>query len=509
MITTILCRLDNYPGFLGSFDQGATWWKSEPIPGVDEIVGYAWIYGEYHVCAAKMVDGTYSIWQTYNHGYSWREQLNTAERIYCVIRPDYGAGLAATSGGWWRSANSGTDWSKVSTQAPGCHTAKELTRDRLVAVDGTYVWYSDDSGVTWSKSKKHGTSTDATAITLYPSVAGTYNDVFVGCTSTNIGGTGTDRLIYSENGGATFREWVAYWGGNNGWSTRESGRNLRADVVTDIELVATSSGLPTFVIQVLMPSGIFRHYRSVRTIGAYNKLDTSPKFDARATPGRSLDAAETNTPGTDQISRLAMFSGSDGSEPLIKMSVDGGATWSDVKPADATVYLLPDGSGTTDNPFTDDYYVTYSWQHGICHNGWKIVSDHYEKYQSYDMDFQVSPWLVQTATYEAGAYAEGTDTATYKAAPHRIEATGTEDYDADSIIAADHTSTYGADAIAEARRIAVYRMNRHLSGGSAATYQMGALVYSTDFPQINMPQAYRLHFPWIAESGYPYDSREA
>lgn len=516
MITTLLSRIENYNGFLGTFDQGATWWRSEPIAGAAEILSFAWIYGEYHVCAVRKTNGTYSIFQSYNHGYSWREQLNTVEKIYLVYQPDYGVAIAATDSGWWKSENSGTDWSKISAQAPGCHTVEQLTNNRLVALDGTYVYYSDDCAATWTKSKKKGTSTDLIAKTLYPTVAGTYNDVFLGCTSSNAGGTGTDVLLYSDDGGASFQVWRNEYGYADGWTGRETGRNLNNDVITDIELAyttvdGTSEYIPWFLIQVLMPSGYCRHWLAEREVwSSYHKLACTIKFDSYATPGKSLETSQILETGTADIERIAFFSGmSSSGEPLIKVSDDGGHTWTDINPADTVVYSDPEGTGTSPNPFQDDVYTTASWFHSICHNGFNVIETRREQCQSYDMDFRILPWRSETETYQGSAYVEGTDTATYKAAPHRIEAVGTKDYDADSIIAVDHTSTYDADAIAEARRIAVYRMNRHLEGGSDTTYQMGALVYSSNFPQINMPQAYRLEFPWIAESGYPYDSREA
>lgn len=516
MITSMLSRIENYPGFMGSFDDGETWWKSEPIPNLDTILSVAWIYGEYHVCSAKMIDGSYSIWQSNDHGYTWREQVNTSERIFEVIQPDYGVALAATSGGWWRSENSGTDWSKISVQAPGCHTVKELTKNILVALDGTYVWRSANGGTTWAKAVKNGTSTPVTAKTLYPSVDGTYNDVFIGCTSTNLGSSGSNRLIYSDDGGVSFLLWedVNTSDGTDGWRDRADYRS--ADVITDIELVRISAVSATpgcqpiwFIFQVLMPNGYLRHYR-VRRAEWWWPLETVPVFDGHATPGKSLVSIEDNTSGTDEVRRLAIYSGMGGNQtPILKTSDDGGFTWDTSYPSEAVVYSTPTGSGTVPNPFVDDSYITYAWVHGTCHNSWRYVSSHFEKCQSYDMDFRISPWLLRDATYEAGGYVEGTDTATYRAAPHHIEATETHTFDADSILAVDHNTTYDADMIAEATRIAAYRMKRHLEGGADTTYQMGALVYSSNFPQINMPQAYRLEFPWISESGYPYDSREA
>lgn len=514
MITATLARIENYPGFLGSFDNEDTWWKSEPIPGIQTILSVAWIYGEYHVCSAKMIDGTYSIWQSYNHGYSWREQLNTSEKIYEVIQPDYGIALASTSGGWWRSTNAGTDWTKISTQAPGCHTVKEITKNILVALDGTYIWRSADGGFTWTKAVKYGTSTPVTAITLYPTVDGTYNDIFVGCTESNTGKSGNNRLLYSDDGGVSFLSWldVPTSTGLNGWTNRSDYRP--ADVFTDIELARISevSAEPGtqpiwFIFQVLMPAGYFRHYR-VRRAEWWWPLEPVAVFDGYATPGKSLFSIEDNVSGTDEVRRRVIFSGMDSNQfPLMKISDDGGFNWIDVSPADATVYIAPDSSDTTSNPFVDDSYITYAWTHGTCHNGWKYVSSYFEKYQSYDMDFRIQQFEYHDAEYDASAYVEGSDGSTYKGST-RLEADGDETYDAAAILAIDHDSSYDAYAVLEKVCSKTYRAHRYLEGDTTASYQMGSLILSTTFPTIILPQSLNVRFPWVAESSYPYDSRE-
>ena len=191
MIPVTLSKLDNYPGFVGSFDL-VNWWKSQPLPGdVDIVNDVVWIYGQYHVCSAKMIDGTYTIFQTRDNGYTWYAVLNTAEQINTIIRPDYGVGLAATSDGWWKSNDSGTTWTKISTSAPGCFCVKELNNEVLVALSRRNVWRSSDQGVTWTSIKT--TTTDI----IYPAIDGTTFDLLFGFGGTmyytdNIGNSWTD-----------------------------------------------------------------------------------------------------------------------------------------------------------------------------------------------------------------------------------------------------------------------------------------------------------------------------
>ena len=70
MIPVMLVKVPNYNGFMGSFDN-VKWWLSEPFPEtVIDITDAYWIYANYHVCATKNSDLTYSIYQTKDNGFS-------------------------------------------------------------------------------------------------------------------------------------------------------------------------------------------------------------------------------------------------------------------------------------------------------------------------------------------------------------------------------------------------------------------------------------------------------
>jgi len=194
--------------------------------------------------------------------------------------------------------------------------------------------------------------------------------------------------------------------------------------------------------------------------------------------------------------------------PSLRYSTDGGIIWTSLDPSQFTTEqgALPVGGG----PFLDDNSARLTWVSGYCNNWgyWDFETGGLTRNMSYDMDFLKDAGEEKPVTYDFDVYIEGTETAIYKLRS-RIEATHTGTMDADGVIVADHTATMDADVILEKVMKAIYRAKGWVSGPDVATYQMGALVYSSNFPQINMPQAYRLEFPWIAESGYPYDSREA
>ena len=437
MIPVTLAKLDNYPGFLGSFDN-ITWWKGEQLPGAVEYVNDAvWVYGQYHICLARMQNGTYSIYQSKDDGFSWISVLNLPGKISSLLRLDYGRALAATSTGWYRSENSGTTWTKVSSSAPNCICVKELTNDVLVAIDGTYVWHSENAGTNWTKSVTatwNGTTYVPTATTLIskttsPAIDGTIYDCLVGCTSTNCEtyydyfGTdatiytdvaNTSRLIISDDGGVSFY----YCTPTSSWAFRElypsgysassengypSGmpRDIWTDIITDIELTHIKpNNTPCWVIQVRMKNGQLRHYYVNRLTyeeaiarGSYRGMfEVFPRFDANATISNSLMSDESQITGTTSIENYVLFSGTDVSnKPMIKLSQDAGYTWVTPNIQNAPMYTGPDLTQlSSSHPFQDDVYVSYTFTHGACHNYWHIISEWSRRGQSFDMDYRTA-----------------------------------------------------------------------------------------------------------------------
>lgn len=191
--------------------------------------------------------------------------------------------------------------------------------------------------------------------------------------------------------------------------------------------------------------------------------------------------------------------------PSLKYSDDGGVTWTAVDLSAATTDQgqLPAGGG----PFTDNEWFTTTWVAGQCNNDTHLWADHLTRNMSYDMDWLKVAGEHKTVTYDADCQIEGAAAWPYRMRS-RLEATHSETYDGDAIVSADHSGTYEADRILEKSVKRIYRAAAWVSDTDSSSYQAGALVYSTSFPEINMPQAFRLAFPWSAERGYPYDSRE-
>jgi hypothetical protein len=386
MIPVTLVRLDNYTGFLGSFDN-VNWWKSQPIPGaVDYVNDAVWVYGQYHVCSAKMIDGTYSIFRSTDNGFSWSEVLNIEEVINTIICPDYGVVLAATSGGWWKSyKDSGLTWVKISTDAPNCFCVKELTQDILVALSRDGVWRSTNGGISWTKTYTAASN----APFIYPSIDGTYYDCIVGISPLS----DHPYFIYSDSGGL-YWESVEVNRLPNQWTSDNSTRKAITNIVLTATFKQTSdpnnTNVPTFVVQCLMSNGLLRHYyfeRQPTTSTFWWKV--SARFDAYSSIKSSLFSDESQVTGSTNINRVVIFTGTDGTSPLMKKSIDCGYTWTDINIMNATLYSGPDLSQVSGNTssFIDDTYFSATWSHATCHNYWKVSGIFYEKNQSYDMDF--------------------------------------------------------------------------------------------------------------------------
>lgn len=505
-------QLENQTKFLCSFDL-TNWWITDPLPGaIAEIIDYAWVYGEYHICACRKTNGTYSIFQTYHEindpdGILWREVLNTAERIYCVFVPDLGQAFISTSGGWWRSNNSGTSWTKVTASAPRCFCAKELTNNIYIAISSTNVYKSTDGGSHWVSVKTFSTTLS------YPALDGTHNDLLLGVGK---------QLYYSDDAGDTWIDITA--GMKDGWPDPST-----YTAITDIELTTVSgyykgtgtgtSNLPTFIIQILLPSGYYRHYYSIRTPA--NETDNIPlseymfkhtaKFDGYSNIKNSLTADEYNVSGTATNAATVLFSGIDASnrKPLFKKSPDGGLTWTTINVTTLNVFTGPDCLVGTTNPFTEDIYFSASWSHNaICHNYWKVYDEYAIKHQSYDVDAYIQEYVDESVSYSADGWIQGWDAASYKIAGRIIEIP-TLDYDADGIIAIDRSVNYQIDALAEMRKVATYGAGSYIQGIDTRSYAMSGLLVSDEFPPFEIIQGVNIRKPANVDAGceYPFDSR--
>lgn len=404
MIPVTLAKLDNYLGFVGSYD-AVKWWKTQPLENIDYLTDAVWVYGQYHICLAKNINGTYSIFQSRDNGYSWNRVLTTNEVLKTALRIDYGLVLVASSGGWWRSGNSGTSWQKVSTQAPNCHTVKELTNERLVALDGRYIWWSNDAGTTWTRSnlwsntnKQYG----GYISTNYPTIDGGYYMVLVGYMNSS----GKIEFMVSTDGGKNFYLAITRLSRQSDyidiWFLKDVINALQsAGTITGIEMTHISKGtkvhqkplgafIPYFVIQVRLPTNILRHYYVYPyEQHNYTEYKIVAKFDALNTPMASLRSEEVQITGTSTIGNWVIFSGrSTSNTPMLVYSNDYGATWKSVDLSGVKVYEGPDLAQLSKiSPLQEDHFIYLGYSTPWCLNYWKRYAEYDQRCQSYDMDF--------------------------------------------------------------------------------------------------------------------------
>lgn len=413
MIPVTLVKIDGYNGFLGTFDN-ENWWKSSPLPGgIDIVTDNVWIYGQYHVCSATMSDGTYSIYQSSDNGYSWKEVLNIAERINGIFKPTYGVALAATSSGWYRSVDSGSTWTKVTTTAPDCFCCKALTPNILIALSKNDIWRSANCGLSWTSTK---TSTESI---IYPAVAGTQYDCLVG-----IG----KAMWYSDDGGLTWLDITATMSAQipgyvnpNPWPSTST-----YVAITDIELTSIRTGgyyyynqdgsrtwydnQPAFIIQILLPNGYLYHYYSERTPPWFYMFRHFGKFYAKSSINNSLITSEVLQAGSTDLDQVTIFVGTSKYDlPMIKISRDAGVTWTEIDTSNAVIYTGPDMSQISAGPnlFTNDIYFSARWGHvSICHNGFTTYDTYYERNISLDVDFLTVLSIPSYVTYQTDLYSK-------------------------------------------------------------------------------------------------------
>jgi hypothetical protein len=457
MIPVTLVKTENSGTFLGSFDH-INWWRSLPLPlEVHEIIDICWVGGGNHVCAAQLAGGysAYAIFRSHDNGYSWETELTTAERIFAFCRPHYGICLAATSGGWWRSVMGGSHWASFSTQAPGCFCVKELNNSVLIAINHTSVWKSTNGGENWT-----AVFSPAGGL-IRPAIDGTIFDLLIG-----IG----NKLYYSDDGGTVFYD----------ITNRIPGFSPGV-AITDIELTSTFGGVhsgpgwnnqtATFVVQVLLANGMLRHYFLTRTpgedasAGSMHMFECVAKFDAYSSVFNSLSSDESQTTGGTTINSLVIFTGTDGTNPVMWISHDGGNNWISINTSNAPIYSGPDltelqGYG---GPFIEDTYFSAYWAHGAyCHNGWWVHDGFYRKCQSYDMHMLLDHgFITKLKTYQMGIAALGTHLKPYSCDVH-IHNTKWLPHEMHTILEETHNKSYS--------------MNRDLEDTIIKPHDFGVLI---------------------------------
>ncbi|MDH7597555.1 MAG: hypothetical protein QHG98_07460 [Methanothrix sp.] len=391
MKPVVLVKLPSQNRFLGTFDTDRmqNWWISQPLPdSVAEVISSSMIYAQYHGCLCRMTDGSYAVFRSEDYGYTWAEAYRTDKTIYSMSVPDYGRVLLSQSDGWWESQNTGLDWAKVSSQAPGCKKVVSVSRDILLAHDGERVWKSEDFARNWRMVlncrdfmhyrpgeyasrglPKHNTKYNGP---LYPhAFDAVYYQVLVG-----IG----NMLVISDSQGEF---WFTTGTSFNG----KSGRIL--------QIVHSDSWGPS----VEHNRWLLRFYNTVTGRVTYY-TSTNPhgkwtaKFDGMYLGEEAglVAAYDVIRVGTIYHDRLIVapvavyYSKKETFVPSLRFSTDGGETWSEL-PVDRVVVYDPSTGTNLEGAYLEDSYAKFTWTGTVCHNSGRWVGDFkFERAQSVDFD---------------------------------------------------------------------------------------------------------------------------
>jgi len=488
MRAVTLVKLPNTPKFLGCFDNNYdSWWYSNPLPGsVDEIVDSTWAYGQYHICFAKMLDNTYSIFQSKDYGVNWVQVLNFSYTIYTIIRIDYGRLLCSTSNGIYESTNAGTTWSKISSQT-GLVTIKEVGDDKLVGITSSGNCLYSSNGITWTSAS----TLTSTGITITSSTStNCRKDCIDGQNGIvlNIQYYGASTSIdcymgYSQDYGHSYftgypsgHYWgnntVVHWNSNNSFMTYglgwiNNGYRYSGPITKIICTGMRSNGFPTFVIQQkLNGTNTLRHYYAYMVVPSeapqYAYYYFVARFDALESTATDLSAKEILSVGTGTYQRTVVFTGAntDGT-PRVVTSPDGGYTWINQDVTSATIYSGPDMSQEIGigGAFLEDSYISTMWTGPVCHNSGSWNSSGYLQMGiSYEMDF-----LTRLAVSREQSYSMDI----YNLVPHiktfhqdiLFQKPSTKSYVFDALFRSPELFTYSMDVLNQKANLKQYSMD--------------------------------------------------
>lgn len=390
---------------LGTFDTTnfKDWWKSEPFPGqVDEIQQPVHVFGQYHICIVKLLNGTYSIYRTKNMGKSWEQVYNTVNKIYTLNIIDYGWVIGSTSAGWIESSlDSGYSWLEISTFAPGCKTVINISNDVLFAHDGTSVWRSYDYARSWSKviTKTRWTSkgyhnpaltqTFSWSGWAYPALAGVGQTVFVGFgpylnISEDLGETWFTHLQGWNSGWAYYNGPTQGWGGAQLFSPLYNTRILQLIMtdtsgtkLSDTAMMARVLKLDTNQV-IYAYSGVDYTKQSVRTGFAWKYLFSLPFANAENGIISSYDVQRPGSPERDDLAVICSYDANN--HPIVQYSIDAGLTWNKLDYSTVTVY---EGDPTQEilsekgqQVWDEEYWTKSTWVGSACHNSGKYVVEY-------------------------------------------------------------------------------------------------------------------------------------
>ncbi len=410
---------------LGTFDTTSfqTWWKSLPFPGeVETIEDITHVYGQYHVCIAKMQNGTYSIYRTHDSGKTWTSVYNTSDIIYSITQIDYGHVIASTSTGWLESTlDSGLTWTKISNFAPGCRTVINIGDNVLFAHDCSAIWRSYDIGRTWSKilSKTRWTSIgyhDPSTTKnfswnsyAYPALTGVGQTIFVGF---------GPYLVISEDNGETwfthlqgwdqhFATYKGGWGGSNLFSPFYNTRILQLEMtdtsgttLDDTALMARVLDLDTNNV-LYAYSGENYYFEDKKTGFAWKTRFSLPFADETHGIINSYDVLR---PGSSEKDKLVVVCSYDASNNAIVMhSTDNGWTWINLNHNNVSVYEGDPSQEIISNigqyVFDEEYWTTSTWTGPPCHNGGKWIIEYNKTIRGLSWDMDTITAFTKTKNY--------------------------------------------------------------------------------------------------------------
>jgi len=157
MRRTVLTHLPGLNYFIGTFDltNFKTWWKSAPLPGDIENIEHAlWVGGPMHLCLAKMINGTWSIFLSFDYGVHWQLVKNSVVEIMDIELVTFTWVLYSDANGdWYESTNSGLTWNRVCVRGPVgkafcvLHKGDNIT---ILSHDGRYIKKSTNIARNWT-----------------------------------------------------------------------------------------------------------------------------------------------------------------------------------------------------------------------------------------------------------------------------------------------------------------------------------------------------------------------
>lgn len=412
MRSVVLSVVEGKNFILGTFDTTnyQSWWKSNSFPGSVEIIYKPiHVYGQYHVCIVKMLDGTYSIYRTSNMGKTWESVYNTSDIIYTVVLIDYGWVIASTSSGWIESQiDSGKTWSTISSFAPGCQTVINVGDNILFAHDCNFIWKSEDYARSWSKVLDchnltwqgfHGGSmTTKYASYVAPALCGYESRIVVGC---------GPYLLYSDDLGLTWTmpwEWMGDPAHLQPWLLPLTNRRILQVINTDIRGHGPEEA--TLMVRVhLIPEGRVRYL--VTNENGTRWFNTKFETQYHGDDVGAITAYSVSRVGTTERDILAVITTFDSlNNPIVQHSTNGGWNWIYANTSTATVYQGDPSqeivSDLGQQVFEEEYIATHTWMGAPCHNYGKWVNDYNKTIRGLSFDVDILDSFRKTVGYTLG-----------------------------------------------------------------------------------------------------------